>query len=546
MKLKKLCLVMVCAIMILISGTAMAQPQPPVLSVINGRSFYLSWDEVTGATGYTLSYVPKSSTDPASIVSVDMGTQRSLSGELPAGTAFYAAVQARDNTGASQYSNVVLVGDDGTILKQIIIFGRHNIRSSTSDPSSLAQFAVDPYPDFVGVPKGYLTPRGQQAASLLGAYFRDYLVNEGLLTSEAQTDLSRSYFRANSIQRSNITAAKIGEGLIPGATIPVHSYRIASGNTPAEPDPVFDPILARVATVDPVRALTEVQGIFGSGTATASAYSGELSLIRSVLYPPGAQPTPSAPQGSIDPTSLPITFTASTTILYTGGVINVGGLNSISSATDPFVMQYADNFSLDDVAWGRLSLDALSQQTRITKLIFEIEMLSPYLNQVQSSNAASHVLRTMEQAVTGDSLLGAFGDSGSRVLVIISSDDYVVGLAGLLKMHWTLPGYQPDFCPPGGALVFELRQSKSSQEYLVRVFFTAQTFDQLRNLTPLTLENPPARMQLLIPGGSASATNLDVAFNTFQNILTQAIDQKYVQPFSEEVPPGVISGVPLD
>jgi len=438
--------------------------------------------------------------------------------------------------------------DDGTILKEIIIFGRHSIRSATSDPSSLAQFAVDPYPDFSGVPKGYLTPRGQQAAVLLGAYFHDYLLNEGLLTGDIQTDLSCSYFRANSIQRSNITAAKFGAGLIPGATIPVHSYPIADGNTPAVPDPVFDPILANVATVDPVRAVTEVQGIFSSGTAIASAYSGELSLIRGVLYPPGTQPTPGAPQGSIDPTSLPITLIASTSTLYTGGVINIGGLNLISSAADPFVMQYADNFSLDDVAWDRLSLDALSQQTRIINLIFNIEMLPPYLNRVQSSNVASHVLRTLEQAVLGEHvcLPGIFGNNTSRVHVIISSDAYVIGLAGLLRLHWLLPGYQPDYCAPGGALVFELRQSIKKKEYLVRVFYTAQTFDQLRNLTPLTRDTPPAIMQLAVPGGSNSATDLDVRFTTFKKLLSEAIDQKYVQPFREEVPPGVLDNVPLD
>ena len=37
-------------------------------------------------------------TGPASIVNVDMGTQKSVSGgELPAGSAFYVAVQSRDN-----------------------------------------------------------------------------------------------------------------------------------------------------------------------------------------------------------------------------------------------------------------------------------------------------------------------------------------------------------------------------------------------------------------------------------------------------------------
>jgi hypothetical protein len=109
MKLKRYLFVMVCAFMLLISATAYAQPQPPVLIVTNGSWVYLSWTEVAGATGYTLSYAPLPYTGPASIVVVDMGTQKSLSGELPAGVAFYAVVQSRDNTGLSQYSNVVSV-----------------------------------------------------------------------------------------------------------------------------------------------------------------------------------------------------------------------------------------------------------------------------------------------------------------------------------------------------------------------------------------------------------------------------------------------------
>jgi 4-phytase/acid phosphatase len=438
--------------------------------------------------------------------------------------------------------------DDGTTLKQIIIFGRHGIRASTLDASTLAQYSPSTYPALFGVPTGYLTPNGQEAARLLGAYFHDYLRHEGLLTDSAPTNLSRSYFRANSIQRSNITAAKFGEGLIPGATIPVHSYRLADPNTgaPAVPDPVFDPVLTHVAKVDPDRAQTEARGMFGSGAAIASAYSGELSLIRSALYPPGTQPTPGAPQGSVDPTVEHITLTAFTPVPYTGSSINVGGLNSVNSAVDPFVMQYADGFPLEDVAWGRLSLDALSQQTRITVLQVNIEMRTPYINRVQSSNAASHVLRSMSQAISGHHLPGAFGNGESRVLVIISSDYYVAGLAGLLGLHWILPGYQPDFCAPGGALVFELRQSKLSKEYLVRAFYTAQTFDQLRHLTPLTLKDPPATMQLTVPGGSNSAADLDVTFAVFKHLLGNAIDQESVQPFRKEVPPGVLDNVPLN
>jgi hypothetical protein len=53
-------------------------------------------------------------------------------------------------------------------------------------------------------------------------------------------------------------------------------------------------------------------------------------------------------------------------------------------------------------------------------------------------------------------------------------------------------------------------------------------------------------MQLTIPGGSNSATDLDVKFATFKKLLSKAIDQKSVQPFGKEVPPGVLDNVPLD
>src|ERR1039458_5390184 len=427
--------------------------------------------------------------------------------------------------------------DDGTVLKQIIIFGRHSIRAPTSDTSELNLSSADPFPIFVGVPTGYLTPNGRLAAGLMGTYFHDYLAHEGVLTGDTNTDLARSYFRANTIERSYITAAKFGAGLIPGASIPVHTFAANA------PDLVFDPLLAKVANVDPARALAEIQGVFGSGTNLASAYSGELSLISQVLYPTGTQPTyppaTNATQGSVDPTTQPILLTTnapqSLSNYYTGEVIGMGGLSSTISAADPFVMQYAVGFPTNEVGWGRLTLDTLSQQTRLVTLQFDICMRQPYLARVQSSSAASHILRSMLQVTGGAPLDGALGTPESQVLVIISSDAYLAGLAGLLDMHWLLPGYQPDFCPPGGALVFELRQVTATGQYLVRVFYTAQTFDQLRNLTPLTLGAPPATQQLLVPGGS-STTNLDVDFTTFTNLMNAAIGREYVQSTNEIQP----------
>lgn len=157
--------------------------------------------------------------------------------------------------------------DDGTILKQIIFFGRHGIRSSVVSPGDLKQYSSSIYPEFLDpvkktvVPTGYLTTNGQKAAKLFGAYFREYLLREGLLTDDPTTDLSHSYFRANSIQRSNITAAKFGEGLInatPYTLIPVHSYSLGNPKdpddrtNPSTPDQVFDPIAKSLAMVPKV------------------------------------------------------------------------------------------------------------------------------------------------------------------------------------------------------------------------------------------------------------------------------------------------------
>ena len=220
----------------------------------------------------------------------------------------------------------------------------------------------------------------------------------------------------------------------------------------------------------------------------------------------------------------------------------MGGLQSVAFyAADPFVMQYADGFPLNQVGWGRFTLDTLSEQTRIATLGIAVAMRSPYLARVQSSNVGHHILRSLQRVVEGGPSDGGFGGPQSQVLVVVSSDFYVAGLAGLLDLHWLLPGYQPDFCAPGGALVFELRQVRATGQYLVRVFYTAQTFDQLRNLTPLTLAEPPATMQLEVPGGSGSFTNLDVDFNTFELLLSNAIDLNCVQPSANEIPPTVLN-----
>jgi 4-phytase/acid phosphatase len=143
---------------------------------------------------------------------------------------------------------------------------------------------------------------------------------------------------------------------------------------------------------------------------------------------------------------------------------------------------------------------------------------------MQSSNVASHIVRTMVQSATGNVMTGTLGTPSTKVVVLIASDVNVCGLAGLFHIDWLLPGYQQDFCSPGGAMVLQLRQSQSTGEYLIRASYIAQTLDQLRNQIPLTLDAPPAIAPVFIPGCSADNATFDCPLGRFVRIASQLID----------------------
>ena len=122
---------------------------------------------------------------------------------------------------------------------------------------------------------------------------------------------------------------------------------------------------------------------------------------------------------------------------------------------------------------------------------------------------------------------GALGTPSDKIVVVMGTDSSVAGLAGLLHLDWLVDGYQPNVTPLGGTLVFELRQSPRTAEFLVRAVFVAQTMDQLRNRTALTLAAPPAKVPVFIPGCSVDNATFDCPLSTFVRMTRRAIDLRY-------------------
>jgi 4-phytase/acid phosphatase len=406
---------------------------------------------------------------------------------------------------------------DDTELKQVIIFGRHSVRAPVAPNAYLNQFSVQNFPDF-HVAAGILTPNGEKLETILGGYYRQWLTKEGLLTGNDTADANLVFFHANAIQRTVDTAQHFWTGFLPAAPVNVQHL------TPVTAiDPLFNPVGAGVALLNSQMAVAAVMGrLGGNPQSLASAYAPEFALTRAVLfgYPVGETPAPPTPKNVIDVTDFtanPITVTAGTQ----GEPIDLGGLNTVAPAIDPFVMEYADGLP---VGWGQLPAEGVSQISRIYNFIQDLGYRTPYLSRVQSSNVASHIVRTMVQSATGNVMTGTLGTPSTKVVVLIASDVNVCGLAGLFHIDWLLPGYQQDFCSPGGAMVLQLRQSQSTGEYLIRASYIAQTLDQLRNQITLTLDAPPAIAPVFIPGCSADNATFDCPLGRFVRIASQLID----------------------
>jgi len=430
-----------------------------------------------------------------------------------------ALVQAQAVPGRSRTPGLPLSPTrrvDDTQLKQVIVFGRHSVRAPVADNSVLNNFSAQPFPSFP-VATGLLTPNGAALEKILGGYYRLWLTKEGLLTGDDLSDAASVYFRANVLERTIVTAQSLAAGMLPAANINVNFLG------PQESDPLFDPVGAGVARLDARMAVAAVNGrLAGDPQSLTSAYAPELTLVRSILfnYPAGETPVPATPANKIDVTAIPIEVTAGTS----GAPVDIAGLSAVFGAIDPFIMEYAEGLPSAEVGWGQLSAVGLSQTARLYNLGIDLEYRTPYLAQVQSSNVASHIVRSMVQAATGNTMTGALGNPSTKVVVLIASDVNVCGFAGLLHIDWLVQGYPPDYCAPGGDMVFELRQSQRTGEYMVRASYVVQTLDQLHNKTALTLAAPPAIAPLFIPGCSVGNATFDCPLADFVKVARHAID----------------------
>jgi 4-phytase/acid phosphatase len=172
------------------------------------------------------------------------------------------------------------------------------------------------------------------------------------------------------------------------------------------------------------------------------------------------------------------------------------------------------------VGWGRVDIHKLRDLLQLHTANVDIAQRTNYVARAQASNMLVHILQSMEQASSARPVAGALTQPGDRLLILAGHDTNIAAIAGSLNLSWLIDGRRDD-TPPGGALVFELWKRRGAEEYSVHTFYEAQTLDQMRNATPLSLANPPERVLVFVP--SCSRADGSCSWETFKQAVQMAI-----------------------
>lgn len=405
-------------------------------------------------------------------------------------------------------------------LKFILILSRHGVRPPTWSRERLNQYSNQPWPSW-DVPPGYLTSHGKELMKLFGAYDRAYLARAGLLNSTGCSDAGRVYVWADVEERTMATGRALLEGMLPGCGIAVHSVK------EGKRDPLFHPFGAGIPRPDPKVATAAVLGRIGGNPACLEElYRPALATLQEVLL--GCKPaSPCPPPGKAPQKSL---FASPTSLVSGKGDHSArmrGPLKLGSTFSEDFLLEYLNGLKGQELGWGRLDKAKVQELMILHAVYADLLRQTPYIARARGSNLLSHILKTLEQAATGRPVLGALGKPGDRVVVLVGHDTNLSNVEGALRISWLIKGYQRDDTPPGGALVFELWRRPGNGTYSVRLYYECQTLSQMRKAMPLTLDSPPARAPIFLPGCSTAHEGWACGWNSFRSTVSASIDQRF-------------------
>jgi 4-phytase/acid phosphatase len=393
-------------------------------------------------------------------------------------------------------------------LEYTVMLSRHGVRSPLNKPGELDRFSAAPWPAWEVRP-GYLTPHGYELMRIFGAWYRTKFSGDGLFGASGCADAASVTIHADSDERTVQTGKALAEGMFPGCKIAVDAQ--AEGTI----DPLFRGVES--GTGNPALAAAAIAGrIGGDPQQVTEAYRPQLLALDRVLAGCGRAPSTNSKRVSI--LDVPSGISSNRASSWLHGPVSLG-----SGMVENLLLEYTDG--MKDVGWGCVDGVTLRALMQLDTINWELNIRTHAVAQMYASDLLDRIARSMEQHVSGKAIPGALGRPGDRLLLIVGHDTNIESVAATLGLNWIIDG-RVDDTPPGGALLFELWRSRADGRRFVRMEYTAQTLEQMRQAQPLSPANPPASAPIFVP--ACSGKDMSCAWAAFDAALRGAIDPAYV------------------
>lgn len=376
-------------------------------------------------------------------------------------------------------------------LKEVVVLSRHNIRAPLSGKNSLLDKATTHQWTNWTANASELTSRGGALETMMGQYFRKWLESEGLFQEGKCPNMDELNIYANSMQRTIATANYFKAGLLPTCNTMVNHRFEAS-----KMDPIFFPRLTKSSEAFKAQALKEIiamsgaKGIVGINETLKDSYQ-TIAKVTNIKNSEACKE-----QGICDFSDYNTKFT-----FELGEEPNLkGSLKTANTIADAFILQYFEEYDDKKAAFGHnLSLKDWENISKVKDVYGDVLFTAPSV----AVNVAHPLLTYISDELKA---------SPRKLTFLVGHDSNIASVTAALGFEeYTLPNTIEKKTPIGSKLVFEKWIDKKSKKEFISINLVYQTTDQLRNLKPIDLDNPPMVFQLKMKGLQANEYGLYTA-----------------------------------
>ena len=391
-------------------------------------------------------------------------------------------------------------------LEQVVELSRHGVRPPTPGNRKEIEAATRrPWPVW-STRDGELTGHGYAAVVNKGRWEGEHYRQLGLLTAGCPQPQD-IYVRASPLQRTRATAEALVDGAFPGCGVPVH--HVMGGA-----DPLFQTDAFAATATNPAQQRAAVEAKAGDLAARQRALQPAVQALKQAVCLSDAHCALFDQPWQIRQSK--------------SGHAYIAGLSVMASMAETLRLAWSENLPLSQIAWGHITRSA--QITAILPLLTANYDLS---NDVlySAQRRGSILLNAMLEAAEG-----RHAAPNARWLLLVAHDTNIAMVRTLMGFSWTLPGYARGNIPPGGSLVFERWRDNASGQRFLRVYFQAQSLDDLRRLQPINAAHPLLREEWRQAGCRVTPVGALCPLESAVRTLSRQIDRRAVTTVSYVLP----------